>query len=133
MNRNEIEAFVARWLTAIQSGNFSEFEHLVGDSVVDSHTGEVSSRAVFRERARAVQHAFSELEASLDELLVDGDRIAWRWTLTGTQRAPFLGEPNRGKRVRLSGVNFQRLANGVVILHYTVIDALGALRQLRDG
>jgi predicted ester cyclase len=133
MNRNEIEAFVARWLEAALRGNAREFEHLVGKPVVDSNTGEVSSPAAFGERASAVQRAFSDLDGQVDELLVDGDRIAWRWTLTGVHSGPFLGEAATGKRVRLSGTNFQRLAGGVVVAHYTLVDALGALRQLRGG
>jgi len=132
MNRNQVEAFVSRWLAAVQSGNLSEFEHLVSDDVIDLNTGSRSSRAAFQERAGAVQLAFSELEAHLDELLIDGDRIAWRWTLSGVQRAQFLGEAATGKRIRLTGTNFQRLTDGVVVEHYTLVDALGALRQMRQ-
>jgi steroid delta-isomerase-like uncharacterized protein len=131
MNKNQIEAFVARWLNAVKTGNVAEFEHLVAEDAVDLNTGQATSRAAFRERAATVQRAFAELAGQVDELLIDGDRIAWRWTLTGIQRAPFLGEPGSGKRVRLSGVNFQRLQGGVVIEHYTLFDGLGALRQLR--
>jgi steroid delta-isomerase-like uncharacterized protein len=131
MNKNQIQSFVARWLNAVTTGNFAEFEHLVAEDAVDPSTGQVTSRTAFRERAATVQRAFSELTGQVDELLVDGDRIAWRWTLTGIQRAPFLGETGSGKRVRLSGVNFQRLQGGLVTEHYTLFDALEALRQLR--
>ena len=133
MNRNQVQAFVSRWLSAVQSGNLSEFEYLVGDDVLDLDTGTRTSRAAFQERAGAVRLAFSELEARLDELLIDGERIAWRWTLSGIQRAPFLGEAATGKRIRLAGTNFQRLADGVVIEHYTLLDAFGALRQMRQA
>jgi len=131
MNRNEIEAFAARWLSAVVRGNTAEFEHLLSPFVADSNTGERTSPAAFGERASAVQRAFSELVGHVDELLVDGDRIAWRWTLTGVHSGPFLGEPATGKRVRLSGTNFQRLSEGVVVAHYTLADALGVLRRLR--
>jgi predicted ester cyclase len=133
MDRNQIEAFTARWLSAIQTGNLAEFEDLVGEEVTDGNTGLATRRAAFQERAAAVERAFSALQGQVDELLVDGDRIAWRWTLTGVQRAPFLGEAGSGQRVRLSGTNFQRLANGVVVVHYTLLDALGALRQMRGA
>jgi steroid delta-isomerase-like uncharacterized protein len=133
MDRNQIEAFTARWLAAIQSGNLAEFEHLVSEEVTDGHTGQATRRDAFQERAAGVARAFSDLQGQVDELLIDGDRIAWRWTLTGVQRAPFLGEPGSGQRVRLNGTNFQRLANGVVVVHYTLLDALGALWQMRGA
>jgi steroid delta-isomerase-like uncharacterized protein len=130
MNRIEIEAFVVRWLAAVQSGNPSEFEDLVADDVADSSTGERTTRAVFRARASAVHRAFSDLTGRVDDLVVDGDCIAWRWTLTGVHRGPFLGEAATGKRIHLSGVNFQRLRDGAVVAHFTLVDALGALRQI---
>jgi predicted ester cyclase len=131
MNRNEIDAFVARWLEAVRAGNPAEFANLVHPQVVDLNTGQASPLAAFQDRARAVQSAFGELEGRVDDLLVDGDRIAWRFTLIGTHRGPFLGEPATGKRITLTGTNFQRLAGGVVIEHFTLLDAFGALRQIR--
>jgi predicted ester cyclase len=121
MNRNQIEAFTSRWLTAICTGELDEFGLMVAERVLDENS------------ARAVYDAFEALEGRVDELLIDGDRIAWRWTLTGVQRAPFLGECALGKRVTLSGTNFQRLEAGVVVAHYTLVDAMGILRQLRSS
>ena len=133
MNRTQIETFVGRWLVAITSGNSAEFEQLVGASVLDTNTGVSAPRAAFQERAAAVHGAFAELVGQVDELLVDGERIAWRWTLLGVQRAPFLGELAMGRRIRLCGTNFQRLSDGVVVAHFTLIDGLGALRQMRGA
>jgi len=133
MDKFEIERFVARWLNAVTSGNPSEFEHLLASAVFDENSAQKTSVAAFRERAQAVQRAFSQLAGQVDELLIDGDRIAWRWTLSGTHSGPFLGEPESGKLVRLSGTNFQRLAGGVVVAHYTLVDVAGALRQIRGA
>jgi len=133
MNRNQIEAFTNRWLAAICTGQVDEFAVLVAERVLDENTGQETNQDPFRARARTVYEAFEALEARVDELLVDGDRIAWRWTLSGVQRAPFLGECALGKRVTLSGTNFQRLDGGVVVAHYTLVDALGILRQLRSS
>jgi predicted ester cyclase len=132
MNRNQIEAFAARWLAAVQHGNLSEFEHLVGSPGALGNGDRAANCAAIQARASALQSAFSELDGHVDELLLDGDRIAWRWTLTGVHSGPFLGERATGKRVRLSGTNFQRLSGDVVVAHYTLVDALGVLHQLRS-
>ena len=133
MDKIEIERFVGRWLNAVTSGNSSEFEHLVAEVVFDENSRQETRPAAFRERAQAVNRAFSPLAGQVDELLIDGDRIAWRWTLSGTHSGPFLGEPATGKPVRLSGTNFQRLAGGRVVAHYTLVDVAGALRQIRGA
>jgi predicted ester cyclase len=133
MTRNQIEAFTSRWLAGICTGNVDEFSVLVAPRVLDQNSGQETNQDSFRARARAVYEAFEALEGRVDELLIDGDKIAWRWTLIGVQRAPFLGECALGKRVTLSGTNFQRLEAGVVVAHYTLIDAVGILRQLRSS
>jgi predicted ester cyclase len=133
MNRNQIEAFTARWLAAICSGDIADFEQLTAPIALDTLSARPVTRAAFQERARAVFDAFEHLAGRVDELLVDGDRIAWRWTLSGRQRAPFLGEPSTGESLTLKGVNLQRLEAGVVVEHFTLLDVPGALRQLRRG
>ena len=131
MTAQATRAFVLRWLNAVSAGNSREFEDLVAPEVSDSNAGSSSTAQAFEDRARAVQDAFADLHAELDELLIDGDRIAWRWRLTGTHRAPFLGEPASGRRVTIYGVNFQRLSNGRVTEHYTLVDAPRLLAQIR--
>jgi predicted ester cyclase len=133
MNRNQIEVFTARWLAAICSGNSAELEQLTAPLTLDTLHAQPVTHAAFRDRARAVFEAFEHLEGRVDELLIDGVSIAWRWTLSGRQRAPFLGEPNTGRSLTLKGINLQRLEAGVVVEHFTLLDVPGALRQLRHG
>ncbi len=135
MNQNSIRSFVERWLAAVCQGNAAEFSVLVAPDVVDLNTNQATSQAAFAARAEAVYTAFGELSGSvdellIDELLIDELRIAWRWTLTGIHRAPFLGHPASGKRITLNGVNFQHLKDGRVAAHYTLVDAFAIIAQL---
>lgn len=130
MTESEIRAFVTRWLNAVTSGNYESFRALVSDSVRDLNSASNSDAAAFEARAQAVRAAFSDLHSQLDELLIEGDRIAWRWQLSGVQHGPFLGQPASGKRITLRGVNFQRLQNGRVTEHYTLIDVQRALADM---
>jgi len=134
MNRTQIESFTARWLAAVCIGNTQEFEHLTAETSIDTSTGLATSRAAFQERARAVFLAFEALEGRVTNLVIDGDRIAWRWVLTGRQRTTFLGQPpTNAQQKRLVGVNFQRLAGGVVTEHYTLLDTTDFLKQHASG
>ena len=133
MNRIEIERFTERWLAAICAGNIDEFSRLTAPLTLDTLTGQSVTCGNFQQRARAVCDAFEELEGRVDELLIDAPRIAWRWTLKGRQRAPFLGEAGAGQWITLIGMNLQRLEAGIVTEHFTLLDVAGALRQLRAG
>jgi steroid delta-isomerase-like uncharacterized protein len=119
-----------RWLSAVTSGNHEAFRDLVSDGVRDLNSGSNSDAAAFEARAQAVRAAFSDLQSQLDELLIEGDRIAWRWQLSGVQRGAFLGHAPSGQRITLRGVNFQRLQNGRVTEHYTLVDVQRALADL---
>jgi predicted ester cyclase len=116
----------------VAKGQVEVFDHLVAPDAVD-HSGPTAVRGVegFKSRTLAVHAAFAEIEVVVDDLLLDGDMLAWRWTLTATHRGPFLGVAPTGKRVRMTGMNLQRVAQGVVVEHWSNADQLGLLRQVQ--
>jgi steroid delta-isomerase-like uncharacterized protein len=134
MDRLAIDAFVHRWTQeAIAHGRLEAFDDLVADDAID-RSGAAPSRGVvpFKTRAAAVRAAFGEIEIHVEDLLVDGDAIAWRWALTGTHVGVFAGLEPTGRRATVRGVNFQRLESGKVVEHWTMVDVFGALQALRS-
>lgn len=133
MNRSAIEVLVQRWAgDAVAAGRTEVFDELLSEDVRD-RSGAVESRGrdSFKARARAVRSAFTDVTVTVDQLVAEGDSIAWRWTLTGTHTATFLDVAATGKKVVLRGVNFQRLRDGRVVEHWTLADIAGLARQLR--
>lgn len=93
--------------------------------------GEMCGRAAVRERAVALLTAFPDLRLERVELVIDGDRHADRWVLTGTHEGPLFGIAPTGRRVRVQGATFTRLgANGLVIEDVHLSDVSGLLAQL---
>jgi steroid delta-isomerase-like uncharacterized protein len=132
MERPDIARLVERWGTeAVAAGRTEVFDELLTEDALDT-TGGIESRGrdVFKARCGAVRTAFSEITVKVDELIIDGDAIAWRWTLTGVHTGPFFGVAATGKRVTLQGTNFQRLRGDRIAQHWTLVDAAGAARQL---
>ncbi len=129
MGRNAIEELVRRWLNeAICNGNVAIFDELLAENVCDSSGGaKAFGSEPFKQRARAVHGAFSKIEVALEELVIDADRLAWRWSLTGTHTGAFAGIAATGRRVTLRGVNFQRVRSedGRVVEHWTLADLAG--------
>ena len=61
--------------------------------------------------AQGFMSAFPDLKVSMDELLDEGDRVVYRWTLEGTNTGP----GGSGRRVRISGFEEWRIgADGLV-------------------
>jgi steroid delta-isomerase-like uncharacterized protein len=133
MDRHDIERLVERWTKAIAGGQLDTFDEILSSDVCDrSGPGEVRGVETFKLRAAAVRAAFSEIDLRVEDLVVDGSTIAWRWALTGTHVGPFAGVAATGRRVTLRGVNFQRLAGDRVTEHWTLADVFGATQALRS-
>jgi predicted ester cyclase len=133
MDRAQCQSLVERWAReGVAKGDVEVFEHLVSAEAID-HSGPTPARGVegFKSRTRAMHAAIKDIEVTVEDLLVDGDKIAWRWKLTGTHYGPFLGVAPTGKRVTLTGINIQRVANGTVVEHWSNADQLGLLRQIQ--
>jgi steroid delta-isomerase-like uncharacterized protein len=75
--------------------------------------------------------AFPDLEfADGPHVIVEGDTAATRWTAAGTHKGDMMGIPPTGKRIRVEGMNFYRLANGRITEVWTQFDGVGMLQQL---
>lgn len=103
------------------------------DAVVrEVGTGQESrGRAAVRARAVALLTAFPDLTLERVALVVDADRHADRWVLSGTHRGELFGIPPTGRRVRIEGATFTRLGpDGLVIEDVHFSDTLGLMQQL---
>ena len=74
--------------------------------------------------------AFPDLALTVEELVAEGDCVAARWTLCGTNRGAFLGQPPTGRRVAVTGTERYRLSSGRIVERWATVDADGLLRQL---
>jgi len=88
-------------------------------------------RAAIRERARALLLAFPDLTLERIELVIDDERHADRWVMTGTHRGELFGLAPTGRRVRVEGVTFSHLgADGLVVRDVHFSDTLTLMAQL---
>jgi predicted ester cyclase len=59
--------------------------------------------------------AFPDLHFVLEDLLIDADLVAVRWTATGTQTGPFLDLEPTGRHARWTGMDMVRLHDGRLV------------------
>ena len=63
-------------------------------------------------------------------MIAEGDKLADRYTISGTHQQPFLGIPATGTRIQLAGITIVRIAAGKITQRWAVTDQLGLLQQL---
>jgi predicted ester cyclase len=64
---------------------------------------------------------FDDLAFEVLDQVAEGDRVASRWVLRGS---------NRGRRVRLGGITISRLSDGLIVEDWSSFDTLELLRAL---
>jgi predicted ester cyclase len=74
--------------------------------------------------------AYREASLVVDEQIVQGDRVASRWTARGTHVGDLAGIPPTGRQVTISGVTIARIESGKLVEAWTSWDRLGLLVQL---
>ena len=77
-----------------------------------------------------MRSGFSDVQWSLEETIAEGDRIAARFTMSGTHDGTFFGVPTTGRKIEVRAMNFYRLAGGKFVEEYGQPDLLGLLQQI---
>ena len=88
--------------------------------------GRIAIKAV----AQAFMTAFPDLKVLMDDLVVEGDRAIYHWTLAGTNTGP----GGTGQRVRISGYEEWEMGDdGLIAQSQGHFDSAEYQRQLEQG
>ncbi len=66
--------------------------------------------------------AVPELQATLDDIFAEGDRVALRWSARGTHLGEWLGVPPTGHHFTMSGITIYRLVEGKAVEGWNSIE-----------
>ncbi len=64
------------------------------------------------------------------DVLVEGDRVALRFVLTGTHRGDLFGVAGTGRSLEVEGITMVQFADGLVVERWNRLDDMGLLTQL---
>ena len=73
---------------------------------------------------------FPDYQTVIDDLVAEGDKVAARITMSGTNTGNFMGIPPTGKHVSFTGIYIARIANGKIVEHWGEEDSISLLQQL---
>ena len=80
-----------------------------------------------------LRSAFPDIRFSLDQILVEDERLALRVTARGTHQGLFMGIPATGKQVVFGGMTFIHFRNGKLAERWDITDLPGLMQQLSAG
>lgn len=101
------------------------------DGVVVSPTGGVlEGRAEIERIYRVWFSAFPDLTFTTEDLLIDDDRAAVLFRVSGTHSGEFFGTPATGRHIEVSGALILRFENGAIAHERRILDFTGLLLQV---
>lgn len=102
-------------------------EYLIHDRPIAE---ELRGPELYKTLARMTRESFPDMALTIDDVVAAGDKIALRWTMTGTHDGPMFEIEPTGRRVELSAIEINRFEDGKLVETWTQSDMLGLMEQL---
>jgi predicted ester cyclase len=112
----------------------------VADQVFDSgsiyHVGDTitpdfgSGPEGYKKLVTLYRSAFPDARMTLDDGLVDGDKVMVRWTARATHKGQLLNLAPTNRQITVTGIDVYRISGGKIQETWVNWDALGFLQQL---
>lgn len=129
---NAIKAIALREITEIESGgNFTLVDELFAEDFALHFSGyPVMDREGFKLLIGAFRTGFPDLTVSLEDQVVEGNKVTNRVTIRGTHQGDFNGVPASGKSIEVPAINTMRIEGGKIHEIWGLPDVLGLMMQI---
>lgn len=134
MSAEQNKSIIRRWVEGgWNQGNMAlvdelfASDHMVHDPMTPDFPG---GHAAFKQFVTNLRTGFPDIHVTVEDMVAEGDKVAWRWVITGTHTATLMGIPPTGKSVRITGIVLSRFANGKWAEDYVNWDTLGMMQQI---
>jgi steroid delta-isomerase-like uncharacterized protein len=113
-----------------------EFDRVVGSRIDEAwvgyhpFAGPTLDPGLVDRGSAAMAEAFPDLRMAEVDSVNEGDKVAFRWLLSGTHLGEFMGIVATGTRVEAMGMDIVRVADGEIAEHWGEFDVMGLLRQI---
>ena len=118
---------------SINKGNMSALDDIFAEDMVDhsiaAASGEVGLNG-FKNRIKDHRIGLPDLVFTIENMIMEGDKLAFHWTFCGTQSGPWMGQPPTDIPLKMSGMNMERLFNDRIVEHWSYPDIMGAMAQI---
>ena len=112
-------------------GHLDVADELVAPTCVEHQRGGMGDGPDGAKRtARALRTAFPDFTLTIQDLVVDGDKVWARQSGGGTNLGSFFGRPPTGRTAHIEVYDVARFENGQMVEHWGVPDQLGMMFEL---
>ena len=137
MSAEENKAIAHRFVEVLQeffrTGDADLMDSVLAKNVVQHISGqppEASSLEGFKQLLPALPQAFPDVLFEVEDLVAEGDKVAFRLNWSATHQGELFGIPPTGTRATVTEMHMFRIADGKVVERGGEWDALGLMQQL---
>jgi steroid delta-isomerase-like uncharacterized protein len=114
-------------------GNIAYFDEIIAPDFVEREVlppGIQSGREGVKQLTAMLRSAFPDFQATIEDIIAEGDKVVIRQTWTGTHRGEFMGIPPTGQSVSFGVIDILRMAGGKCVEHWGQMDTMSLMQQL---
>jgi len=134
MSTEENKALFRRFIEQVANqGDLSVIHELMPPDYIENQElpdGAPEGRDGMEQFFRQWKQGFTDRNVTIDLEVAEGDLVTVFETWRGTHTGEFLGIPPTGKTIKVASVDIVRVADGMFIEHWGVMDMLVLMQQL---
>jgi steroid delta-isomerase-like uncharacterized protein len=132
MSAEQNKAIVSRWVEGgWNNGDLSLVDEFYANYTLHSNgIPDVQGAEEFKAFVRMYRSAFPDIHFTLEDMVAEGDKVAWRVTTRGTHQGDFMGIPPTDRPIEVSSSIVSRFEDGTWAEDWVLLDTLGMLQQL---
>ncbi len=127
------KATMAGLYEVFNTGDLANVDSLMITDVIEHQMMpgiEATGSEAFRQIVQQMREAFPDLRMVADEMVAEGNFVATRFTMSGTNTGTFMGSPATGRSFEVSGLDLVRFESGKAAEHWGYQDDMSFMVQL---
>ena len=110
----EMKVLAEKEINVWNGGPLSLFDEILSPEYVmhGVDSKDIIGIDAYKENVTSTRTSFPDFNVSIDDLIITGDKVVMRWTITGTNTGPLGDLPPTGKKFKVSGVTIGHVVDG---------------------
>src|SRR5262245_28220315 len=132
MTRDEVVQLFDRWQMMSSRRDAAGLAATYSEdcSVSSPIFGELKGRAAVEDSNRKLYNVFPDWDLTMQELIIDGERVVQIFNVAATHVGEFMGLPGTGRKAKFQGVRIIGLENGLIKSEKRLYDFTSLLMQV---
>ena len=124
-------ALLDRYVAAINAHDTSAFGDIHAENYIQHSGRSPNGLAAQIENFRTIFARMPDVQARVEDRIIQGDKVVARMTFSATHTQPMQGIAPTGRRFTLRTIDIWRVENGKLAEHWDIVDYAGLQKQLR--